>query len=137
MGLSTSSRRIASEAMRILEPEKWGSLVDVYLNPLSLKDLRFIAEKDPAIKSFMNQTVVANLNQDELSSELHNSPEMIRTGLKLYLAIYLPGEISDYVNIQFQQTPHLFVEKRYTRSFLQAYLTLIPQKPQRNLLFKL
>jgi len=47
----------------------------------------------------MDQTVVASLNQDELSSELHTSPEMIRACLKLYLAIYLPGEISNYVNI--------------------------------------
>jgi len=84
MGLNTTSRGIANEAMRILEPEKWGSLVDVYLNPLSLKDLRFIIEKDAAIKSFMDQTVVASLNQDELSSELHTSPEMIRACVQLY-----------------------------------------------------
>ena len=99
MGLSTSARKIASQAMRIIEPQQWGSLVNVYLNPLSLKDLRFIAEKDTAIQNFMNQTILASLNSDELSSELHKTPEMIRSGLKLYLAIYLPGEISDYVNV--------------------------------------
>ena len=99
MGLSTTSRRIASEAMRILEPFNWGSLVDVYLNPLSTKDLRFIVKKDAAIRNFMSQTILPNLNPDESATEFYKTPEMIRSALKLYLAIYLPGEISDYVNI--------------------------------------
>ena len=133
MGLSTSSRRIASEAIRILEPQQWGSLVDVYLNPLTLKDLRFISEKDPAIKTFMAETILPSLNPDELSSELYKTPEIIRTALKLYLAIYLPGEISDYVNISIpiNTTPICLETIRKITSSSISYIDLpkTPKKP--------
>ena len=99
MGLSTSIRKIGSEAIRILEPRHWASSVDVFLNPLSEKDLCCITEKDPAIQAFMQQTILPNLNPDELSLKLHKTPEIMRTAVKLYLAIYLPAEIKDYVNV--------------------------------------
>jgi len=103
MSLSTSTRRITTEAMRVLIPQHWIILSDTYLDALTPQDISNIMKKDTSIKTFIDTLFQGALAPEEVSKEAQKNRELLRTGIKLYLAVYLPGEITDYVNATIHQ----------------------------------
>lgn len=102
MGPATSDRRISTEAMRALDAKQWTVMADAYLNTLTKQDIADIISKSVEIKKFVNHVVAPSLSREEAAAS-SSSPGQIASnlnliGIKLYMAIYLPGEIKDYVN---------------------------------------
>lgn len=97
MGPSTSNRRISTEAMRSLVPRYWVTLSDVYLDALTTKDISDILGKDTAIADFVSTVLERSLTPEESAARAQEDAGLVRTAVQLYMAIYLPGEISDYV----------------------------------------
>lgn len=106
LGHGATTRKISSEAMRALVPGQWVSLVDVYLDSLSAQDISQIFKRDEAIRVFSDSILESSLSAEESAARVQNDPETLRTVIKMYLAIYLPGEISDYVNATTAQKSH-------------------------------
>ena len=103
MGSGATTRRITNAAMRALIPDEWVDLVDVYLDSLSAQDISDIFERDQAIPAFSDSVLEGSLSAEESAARVQNETETLRTVIKMYLAIYLPGEISDYVDATVKQ----------------------------------
>ena len=86
-------------------------MADVYLDTLTSQDISSILDQDKVLKGFTETLLSRSLDSEERAKRVQEDPELIRTALKLYLAIYLPGEINDYVNATVVQKSKSLAEK--------------------------